>query len=436
MDEELRKKISVFRYGVIADFVNTRRLTRGERESLIREKCDQKYNIPGSTRTSISRSTIKEWIVRYKNSGGRIESLYPQERSDSGKSRSIDEEIAAGLITLRKELPEVSLPVLLTEARARKIILPGVDVAYSTVYRFLKSQGLLEPSASLQADRRRFEAEYPNDMWQSDVMHGPYVTVDGKKRKTYLIAFIDDMSRLITGADFYLHERLDNFFDALKWALSKRGLPRKLYVDNGPAFRSNHLEYVCASLGITLIHSKPYQPEGRGKIERWFRTVRGSFLSRNTSNTLHELRGRFDAWVLSYNEYPHSATGETPIKRFVKHIQCIRPAPGDLRDYFRKQVKRTVARDRTVAINGGLFEAPVELIGKRITLLYNADDPLRIEILYEGKTYGFATVLDQNVNYRVKRTSGVTQIETENNPDKYKGGTLFIKKTKREDRNK
>lgn len=129
-------------------------------------------------------------------------------------------------------------------------------------------------------------------------MHGPMVDVDGKMRKTYLFGFLDDMSRLIPHAEFYLHERIDSYIDALKKALMKRGLPRKLYVDNGPTFRSHHLGYAVASLGIALIHSKPYQPEGRGKIERWFKTVRMQFLSEIPDGlNLQELNRRLYEWI-------------------------------------------------------------------------------------------------------------------------------------------
>ena len=115
-----------------------------------------------------------------------------------------------------------------------------------------------------------------------------------KMRKSYLIAFIDDHSRLVPYGCFYLSERLDSYLDALKWALLKRGLPRKLYVDNGPAFRSRHLEYVAASLGIALIHSKPYTPQGRGKIERFFKTVRSDFLTGFTGKSLADINEAFE----------------------------------------------------------------------------------------------------------------------------------------------
>ena len=158
-------------------------------------------------------------------------------------------------------------------------------------------------------DRRRFEAELPNDIWQSDVMHGPSVSVAGKKKKAYLIAFLDDMSRLICHAQFYLSENLDAYLDALRQALLTRGLPRKLYVDNGPAFRSLHLQQICASLGIALVHSKPYVHQGRGKIERFFRTTRSDFLPGFRGASLPDLHETLDAWVSNvYHNREHRST--------------------------------------------------------------------------------------------------------------------------------
>jgi transposase InsO family protein len=120
-----------------------------------------------------------------------------------------------------------------------------------------------------------------------------------------------------------------------------RGIPRKLYVDNGSAFRSHHLQHTCALLGIVLIYSRPYQPEGRGKIERWFRNVREGFLSIEKVKTLNELNDSFNKWVASYNHTSHGITKETPIRRFASHIECIRAATGDIEDHFRKASRRT-----------------------------------------------------------------------------------------------
>jgi len=424
MDEEMKKRLAVFRYGVIADFVNGRQLQWGEVDRLMKEKCAQRWLIPGSVRTRISESTIKDWIQRYKNSGNNLESLHPRDRCDCGKTRAIDPETAAGLILLKKEMPEVRLPVLMKEAHHRKIILPGKIVTYSSLYRMLLAEGLLQNIPGDLQDRRRFEAEDPNDLWQSDVMHGPYVTVEDKQRKTYLLCFLDDMSRLICHGEFYLHERLGCFLDSFRQALLKRGIPRKLYVDNGSAFRSHHLEHTCASLGIVLIHSKPYQPEGRGKVERLFRTVREQFLSIQKITTLESLNEALRQWIDSYNDRVHSTTKEAPLKRFTRNINCVRPAPKDLEDHFRTVAKRTVAKDRTIALDGRLYEAPVTLIGRRVNLLYHEHDPARVEILYNSKTYGFAVVLDVNVNCRIKRGKDTNELD---DPDtnRYGGGKLF-----------
>ena len=433
MDEELKKRIAVFRYGVIADFVGRERLRRGETRRLMQEKCARKWEIPGSIRTNIGKSSIKDWIARYKGSGNKLESLYPTGRSDVGKSRAIDEDTVAGIINLRKELPNISLVLLEKEAVNRRIILPGIKVTYPTLYRLLKANNLVDKPSFPPEDRRRFEAENPNDLWQSDVMHGIYVIVDGKLKKTYLVGFIDDMSRLSPYSQFYLHERLENFLSALRIALLTRGIPRKLYVDNGPAFRSHHLEHICASLGIALIHARPYQPEGKGKIERWFRTVRESFLPLLPKNiSLQDLNKYFKIWLDKYHETVHSITGQTPFQRFTRNIACLRASPADMEDHFRKVARRTVKKDRTVSIKDKLYEAPVELIGKQITLLYHEHDTSRVEAKFNGKTYGFIPELDVHVNSRIKRLTNTNReaIEPEYNSSQtrgltYSGGELF-----------
>jgi len=262
-------------------------------------------------------------------------------------------------------------------------------------------------------------------------MHGPAVAVEGKNRKTYLIAFIDDMSRLICHAQFYLSENLNSYLDALRQALLTRGLPRKLYVDNGPAFRSFHLHQITASLGIALIHAKPYQPQGKGKIERFFRTVRSDLLSSVRAQSLTDLNRALDCWLRDlYHNREHRSTGQTPLARYGAHCECVRAAPKDLPDHFRQQARRRVAKDRTVALAGRLLEAPIALIGKQISLFYHAHDPAHIEARYQGKSYGMLTVVDLNVNCQVKREKDSVKIHTQPRP--LSGGKLPFAGTKEE----
>ena len=232
-------------------------------------------------------------------------------------------------------------------------------------------------------------------------------------RKSYLIAFIDDHSRLLPQAEFYLNERLISWLDAFRKALLTRGLPRRLYVDNGSAFRTKQLERICASLGIALIHTPPYTPQGRGKIERFFRSVRERFLPTCPENlTLNDINRMFSEWIqVNYHNRVHSSTNETPIQRFGRHLELTRTAPVDLEDHFRKEVRRRVTKDRTVSINNLIYEAPTKFIGEQLQLLYHEDRPDRVEIFYKGTSHGFLVPLDLNANFKVKRERNETEAE-------------------------
>ena len=427
MKEEQKRQVAIFRFGVIHDFVGGVRLDRGDQQKLLREKCERKYSIPFSQRTRLTRSTVLRWIKRYRESNGKLESLYPPDRSDRGVSRGLDEETALALIHLRKELPKMPVPDLIKTMRKRGGIPAGTPLSLSTVYRLFHRNHLMPHWVAAPQDRRKFEAELPNDLWQSDCMHGPQVEVDSRMRKAYLFAFLDDHSRLVPHAQFYLSEGLGSYLDALEQALLRRGLPRKLYLDNGPAFRSKHLEDITASLGIALIHSSPYKPQGRGKIERFFRSVRSQFLSGFRAKTLHDLNEAFDLWLNDlYHQRKHSSTGQSPFERFTAQMHCLRAAPKDLQDHFRKRTRRTVAKDRTITLNGKLYEAPIPLIGKKVLVLYHEKDPHRVEVLHEHQSYGLLSPVDLHINCRVKRNrdSG-TDVEVTSKASKYRGGKLW-----------
>jgi transposase InsO family protein len=414
MNDEQKKQVAIFRFGVISDFVSPTRLAWGERARLLEEKCARQWQIPFSTRTRLSVATIRSWIRAYEKGGQQLEALYPHSRSDRGQARALDQETTLALLGLRRQMPTAPVQNLIRIAQQRGVVDCEQHLAESTVWRLLKREGLMQRTEHSAVDRRRFEAQLPNDLWQSDVMHGPTVLAQGKNRKAYLIAFIDDMSRLICHGQFYLSENLNCYLDALRQALLTRGLPRKLYVDNGPAFRSLHLHQITASLGIALIHARPYQPQGKGKVERFFRTVRSDFLPAVRTQSLTDLNEALDAWLRNvYHNREHRSTGQTPLARYAAHCECVRAAPKDLSDHFRQQARRRVAKDRTVALAGRLFEAPIALIGKQISLFYHPHDPARVEARYEGKSYGMLTVVDLNVNCHVQREKDTVKIHTE-----------------------
>lgn len=430
MTEEQKKQVATFRFGVIHELVNRMDLDRGEQERLVGDKSSRRWDIPFSPRTRIGRTTILRWLRLYKKSNGKIEALYPPDREDRGKSRSMDEETVLALIGLRGEFPRVTVAGLIEKMQEKNLVAAGVSLNPSTVYRLLKQQGLVRPGREKAEDRRKFEAELANDIWQSDIMHGPAVKVGDKLRKVYLIAFIDDHSRLIAHGEFFLSEGLSCFLEAFEKGLLKRGLPRKLYVDNGSAFRSHHLDYICASLGIALVHARPYKPQGKGKIERFFRHVREDFLAGFEGETLDEINSAFSNWLQNaYHERKHRSTGQTPFERFTSKMECLRPSPENLKDHFRKVARRSVAKDRTIVLNGKLFEAPVSLIGKRVELLYHEGDEDRVEIRCNGESFGVAPAVDLHVNCRVKRDKNRFPQVTGCERMPYKGGSLWAGKS-------
>ncbi len=375
----------------------------GEKERIIRELVGKEWEIPLSTRNYISKATVLSWVRRYEDGGRKIEALFPESRGDKGRMRSITEEQIDTLMRLRGENPKLSTPRLVEKARAERVFPSGSEVSMASIYRLMKKRKAKRQKA--QEDMRKFEVQMANDLWQSDCMHGPQIDMEGKKRKTYLFAVIDDHIRLITHGQFYLAENLENYLDCLWTAMRKRGVPRKLYVDNEASFRLHRLQLGCAALEVGLTYARPYRPQGKGKIERFFRTVRMQFLPELSEDmTLEKINSLFAAYLEErYHQIIHGTTGQKPIDRYLADVKALRKAPDNLPEYFRKLELRKVNNDRTIQLNGKLYEAPAGLVGLKVTLRYKETD--RIEVFIDGESRGFLKDLNQEVNSRVKRAS-------------------------------
>jgi putative transposase len=356
-----------------------------------------------------------------RTAGEKIEALYPESRGDRGRMRSISDEQIDALMKLRSENPKLSTPRLVEKAYSEGVFPPGSEVSMASVYRLLKIRKAKRQK--VEQDMRKFEVQMSNDLWQSDCMHGPKVLYEGKLRKTYLFAIIDDHSRLITHGQFYLAETLDNYLDCLWSAMRKRGVPRKLYVDNGPSFRAHRLQLGCASLEVGLSYARPYRPQGKGKIERFFRTVRMQFLPElNEDMNLEKINALFTRYLeQTYHQRIHGTTGQKPIDRYLADVKALRKAPDNLPEFFRRQEIRKVNNDRTVQLMGRLYEAPVGLVGMKVILRY--EDPDRIEVFLDEKSMGFLKDLNQEVNSRIKRDSPPQASTT------VSGGQLFERAT-------
>jgi putative transposase len=242
----------------------------------------------------------------------------------------------------------------------------------------------------------RFEALRPNELWTGDALHGPVVA----GRKTYLFAFIDDHSRAVVGHRFGYAEDTVRLAAALRPALASRGVPEGSYVDNGSAFVDRWLLRACAVLGIKLTHSTPGRPQGRGKIERLFETVRGQFLVEITGTgepgrhhvaDLGELNRLFTAWVeTGYHRTVHSETGQAPIDRWQAAGPFPPPSPAQLREAFLWSEHRLVAKTATVSLHANTYQVEADLVGRKVELVFDPFDLATIEVRYHGKPMGLA----------------------------------------------
>jgi putative transposase len=405
------EEVALFRHGLIADFA---RRPPGEKGlyKLLREKAEQEYRIPGTTRTRVAAETLRDWLEAYRKGG--FEALKPKPRKDAGQSRALPQEVADLLTSIKESNPELSVQLVVKEALATGKVPEGLPLAPATVHRLLARAGLMRRmgEGGVEADRRRFAFQKAGELWMSDVMHGPAVTVAGKtKRKAYLIAFLDDATRVVPYAAFALSENTAAFLPVLKQAIMRRGVPSRLFVDNGAAYRSQHLALVCAKLGTTLIHARAYQPESKGKQERWFRTVRMQLLPTLTPGdtaSLDALNRRLWAWVEGeYHQTPHrSLDGETPLDRWAKFSSEVRYLDGqvDLDALFLSEAKRKVQKDRTVSLNGVVYEVDASLVGATVTLRFDPSTLQRsIEVWHESKKVQDAKVVDLYANCFVKR---------------------------------
>ena len=426
---ELSNQVALFRYGLISDLLHP----DPERtlNARLRDKAARDYEIPGTDRTRVAAETLRDWLDAYREGG--FDALKPKPRADKGRSRAIPQPVADVLMTVKEEAPELTVAQVIEQARTVQGIDIPRELPMSTVHRLLSRAGLMDKprEAPSDKDRRRFAFERACQLWTSDVMHGPAVRVaTHRKHKTYLIAFLDDCTRVVPAARFALHENTRAVLPVLREGIERRGLCERLYVDQGAVYRSQHLSLVCAKVGITLIHARPYQPQGKGKIERFFLTVRMQLLPQLTDadmSSLDALNRRLWAWVEGeYHQRPHRGlAGETPLDVWARTAGAVKTAHDlDLREAFLFEHKRKVQRDRTVSLSGTVYEVDAALVGQTVTVRFDpaANKGAPVDIWHDGKRVHTARVVDGYANCFVRRNHDSKNLEPAVAPDTPKKG--------------
>jgi transposase InsO family protein len=406
LENSQKEQIAATRYALIAPIVSRQTpLLPGELKKWLEETASHHYDIPGSQRQQVSVRTLERYIEAYRKGGW--EALKPKERSTKGGSR-LSPAVIEKAIQLRKERPQRSVEQLIFLLEESKIA-PAGTIAVSTLSRHLRQTGMSRKAmtqTSSSSTFRRFEAEDILEILQSDFKHFVYLPDPEnpkQKKKTILLAILDDYSRYIVHAQIYWDEKLPRLEDSLKKALIRHGIPETFYCDNGAAFSSHHLARICGKLGMKLVHSRPYRPQGRGKVERLFQFVDSSFLPEVRSSidqgklhTLDELNQALRSWMDGYyHERIHGSTKESPRQRFENSTRKRkRRSMVELNTLFLWEENRSVDKTGCVKLSGNLYEVDSELSGKQVALRYDPFDLSEIEVWEGDKRYADAKPVD------------------------------------------
>jgi len=374
-----RRDVGLFRYSLIREAADPA-LTKAARGALVRALAARDHTGPDGEGMRVGRSTLDRWIREWR--AGGFDALVPNPRAVEAKTPKAVLDLA---VRLKREAPARTA----AQVTAIMAAADGSVVSARTVQRLFARLGLnTRPDGTPPEAFGRFEAAKPNDRWTGDALHGPLVG----GHKAYLFAFLDDHSRAVPGYRWGHSEDTVRLEAALRHGLASRGVPRSLYLDNGSAMVSAALLRACAVLGIRLVHSRPGRPEGRGKIERFFRTVRDQFLveveARGVAD-LVEMNRLFAAWVeTAYHRRVHTETKQEPLERFMAGGPFTVPTPAQLHEAFLWSETRQVTKTATVSLHGNTFEVDASLVGRRVECVFDPFDLTVIEVRFQHRAMG------------------------------------------------
>ena len=388
MGEEARREIGLFRYALVRDAADPA-LSKAERGRLVRALAEREHVGPDGRLVRVARGTLDEWIRAYRRGG--FEALVPRPCVVVPRTPAETLELAFALKRERLERTAAQVREIMLATAGDEERVPGLR----TLQTHLARRGL-----NVRADGRspgevygRFEASARNELWTGDGLHGPKLA--GSAVRAVLLAFIDDHSRLLVGWRWGTGEDVFRLEAALRAGLMARGVPAAILVDRGSAFVSSQLLRACAVLGVKLIHASPRAATTKGKIERFFRTVRDQFLVEVDDGVeLGELNRLFSAWLeVVYHRRTHSETGQTPLERFDAAGAPPLPTPALLREAFLWSVERTVTKTATVSLHSNQYEVDAALVHRKVELVFDPFDLTRIEVRYQHRPMGVAVPL-------------------------------------------
>lgn len=375
MEQQKKHDIALMKYSAIAPVISGLPAQYKSFSEYFREVSERGILHPDGGLRHYAVSTIAKWYELYVKDG--FDALKPSGRSDEGKTRKLDRAVQEQIIYLKEHYPRMSAAAIYKQLQHDGSVRRG-ELSESTVLRFI-NRLCVEKKLTGHQDMRRYERPHINEVWCGDSSAGPYLkTPDGKKHRVYVIALIDDASRMVVGIDVFFNDTFVNLMSVLKSAVSKYGVPKVLNFDNGSAYKNRQMELLAARIGSIINYCRPYTPTAKAKIERWFRTMKDQWmasLDMRDFHSLDSLRGSLLSFVRSYNLAPHSSLkGKSPQDRFFSEPDIIRRLETrQIRECFLLELERRVSADSVIVIDGVEYEVDYRFAKQRITLRYSPD---------------------------------------------------------------
>jgi putative transposase len=390
-DQDPITQKALFRYQVISGYLAADP-PRGKRLLLLEQLAGKTWMLESGEVANVKAETIRLWLRLYRNGG--FEALKDKPRSDQG-IRAIPKELIDQACKLKLQVPERSIERIITIMENMQLAPPGL-LRRSTLHRALQERGLSKRKLTLpdRHDLDRFQADYANDLWQADMLQGPWLPDPkrpGKMRRPCLYAFIDDASRLLLYGRFFFKGDLPALELVFKRALQRYGKPHRVYYDNAMVFRSNHMKVLCAELGIHRpIHTRPYRPMGHGKIEAFNRFCINNFIAEVKASdllTLEELNEAFFAWIdQEYNHRKHSELAMSPKSRWQQDYSRIEYLDEEkIRVAFLWRELRTPDKTSIIKLFSRSYKVSAALAKQRVEVRYDPEHLDTIEIYLNGK---------------------------------------------------
>ena len=360
---------------------------------------------PDGTTFDYKPTTLEKWISDFR--GGGMNELMPKQRSDKGSVRSLSDESINEIYKLKEKFPRLDA-VQIHLRLVQDGFIPAT-VSPRTVQRYIKNNGLKNAAASGPLkDRKAFEEPYFGAMWQADTCYFPYVPDEkGKKQRTYLIAIVDDFSRMVVGARLFFEDNAYNFQKVFKDAVATYGICNKLYVDHGPSYENSQLNLISGSIGTVLIHAPIRDGAAKAKIERFFGVLKGRWINgidTGQIRSIDEFNFELSEAVRKHNLTINSSTKQTPMERFLATRGRIRIPKSEewLDECFMNRIYRKVKNDATVSLFNMQFDAPMKFMRQTVEIRFLPDSISDAYIFENGVQYPLKKT-DKQANSKVKR---------------------------------